>query len=39
MYIKYIYPFYFIEEKTLLYVRGMGNLDPYHTLVEGSDTL
>ena len=39
MYIKYIYPFYFIEEKKLLYVWGMGNLDPYHTLVGGSDTL
>ena len=39
MYIQYIYPFYFIEEKMLLYVWGMGNLDLYHTLVEGSDNL
>ena len=39
MYIQYIYLFYFIEEKMLLYVWGMGNLDLYHTLVEGSDNL
>ena len=39
MYIQYIYPFYFIEEKMLLYVWGMGNLDLYHTLIEGSDNL
>ena len=31
--------FEFIEEKMLLYVWGMGNLDLYHTLVEGSDNL
>ena len=34
-----LYPFYFIEEKMLLYVWGMRNLDLYHTLVEGSDNL
>ena len=31
--------FEFIEEKMLLYVWGMGNLDLYHTLLEGSDNL
>ena len=34
-----VYIPFFIEEKMLLYVWGMGNLDLYHTLVEGSDNL
>lgn len=39
MYIQYVYPFYFIEEKNVALCMRNGESRSNHTLVEGSDNL